>query len=141
LSFTAPELAQVLDAISDEISLNIFVIIKNNAKNTESLRDELNISSKQCYDRIMKLVDVGLVKRKGLYYCITSFGRLIFQAQEKVAKAIKNLSKLKIVDVIKDTNLPRDERTKLVNELIDDDELREMIVNQDLKPLTATVEN
>jgi predicted transcriptional regulator len=64
LSFTAPELAQVLDAISDEISLNIFIIIKNHAKNTESLRDELNISSKQCYDRIMKLVDVGLVKRK-----------------------------------------------------------------------------
>jgi hypothetical protein len=101
-----------------------------------------NISSKQCYDRIMKLVDVGLVKLKGFYYSITSFGWLIFQAQEKVAKAIKNLSKLKIVDVIRDTNLPRDERTKLVNELIDDDELREMMVNQDLKsPLTATVEN
>lgn len=132
----------MLGAFSDEISLNIFVIIKNHAKNTESLRDELNISSKQCYDRIMKLVDVGLVKRKGFYYSITSFGWLIFQAQEKVAKAIKNLSKLKIVDVIRDTNLPRDERTKLVNELIDDDELREMMVNQDLKsPLTATVEN
>jgi hypothetical protein len=73
---------------------------------------------------------------------MTSFGWLTFQAQEKVAKAIKNLSKLKIVDVIRDTNLPRDERTKLVNELIDDDELREMIVKQDLKsPLTATVEN
>ncbi len=119
----------MLDAISDDTSLNIFVIIKNDAKNTESLRDELNISSKQCYDRIKKLVDVGLVKRKGLYYSITSFGRLIFQAQEKVAKANKNLSKLKIIDVIRDSNFPRDQCIKLVKELIDDDELRVMIVD------------
>ena len=138
LNFTAPQLTQVLNAISDEISLNIFVIIKNDGKNTEGLRDELNITSKQCYHRINKLVDMGLVRRKGSYYNITSFGRVIFQAQEKVAIAIKNLSKLKIVDVIRDSNLPRDECTKLVGEIIDDDELKEMIINQDLmSPLPA----
>jgi len=133
LSFTAPELAQVLDAISDEISLNIFIIIKNDAKNIEGLRDELNITSKQCYHRINKLLDMGMVRRKGSYYSVTSFGRVIFQAHENVAKAIKNLSKLKIVDVIRDSNLHRDERTKLVADLIDDDELREMIISQEQK--------
>ena len=133
LNFTAPQLTQVLNAISDEISLNIFVIIKNDGKNTEGLRDELNITSKQYYHRINKLVDMGLVRRKGSYYNITSFGRVIFQAQEKVAKAINNLSKLRIVDVISDSNLPRYVRTKLVGNLIDDDELREMIISQEQK--------
>jgi predicted transcriptional regulator len=128
LNFTAPQTAQVLDAISDEISFNMLKIIKNNAKNSETLRDELNISAKQCYVRIAKLVGTGLVKRNGGCYSITSFGRLIFQAQAKVAKAIENLSKLKIVDAIRSSDLPKDEHTKLIDELIDDEELKEMIV-------------
>jgi predicted transcriptional regulator len=70
LNFMAPEAAQVLVAISDEISFNMFIIIKNNTRDTESLRDELNISSKQCHDRIVKLVDTGLVKGKGRYYYV-----------------------------------------------------------------------
>jgi DNA-binding Lrp family transcriptional regulator len=127
LNSTAPGVAQVLDAISDGISFNMFKIIKNNATNTESLSEELNISAKQCYDRITKLLDTGLVKRKGGYYSITSFGRLVYQAQVKVAKAIDNLWKLKIVDVISSSDLSSDECTKLVDEFIYDDELREMI--------------
>jgi DNA-binding Lrp family transcriptional regulator len=133
LNFTAPKTAQVLDAISDEISFNIFKIIKDNAKDTQSITDELNISAKQCYDRIAKLLDTGLVKRKAGYYNITSFGRLIFQAQAKVAKAIENLWKLKMVDVIRSSDVSKDEYTKLVDELIDDDELKDTIVNHDIK--------
>jgi predicted transcriptional regulator len=128
MNFTAPEAEQVLDAISDQTSYNIFKIIKNNAANSETLRDELNISAKQSYDRIVKLIDTGLVKRNDGCYSITSFGRLVFHAQAKVAKAIGNLSKLKMVDAIRSSDLPKDEHTKLIDELIDDDELREMIV-------------
>jgi predicted transcriptional regulator len=120
----------VLEAISDEISFNLFIIIGNNPKNIETLRQELNISSKQCYGRIVKLVDTGLVKRNGSHYSITSFGRLIFQTQAKIAKAIKNLSKLKLVDVILASDLARDERTKFVDEVVDDDDLREMIISR-----------
>jgi predicted transcriptional regulator len=138
MNSTAPEAAQVLDAISDKISFSMFNIIRNNVKDPESLRDELNISAKQCYDRIAKLIDTGLVKRKGGCYSITSFGHLIFHSQAKVAKAIENLSKLRIVDAIRSSDLPKDEHTKLIDELIDDDELREMIVEY---VLTPTVEN
>jgi hypothetical protein len=35
---------------------------------------------------------------------------------------------LKIVDAIRSSDLPKDEHTKLIDELIDDDELKEMIV-------------
>jgi hypothetical protein len=69
-----------------------------------------------------------LVKRNSGCYNITSFGRLIFHTQAKVAKAIENLSKLKIVDAIRSSDLPKDEHTKLIDELIDDEELKEMIV-------------
>jgi DNA-binding Lrp family transcriptional regulator len=128
-----PDTARVLDAISDKISFSIFKIIKENAKDTQSLKDELNISAKQCYDRIAILVETGLIKRKAGYYSITSFGRLIFQAQAKVAKAIENLWKLKMVDAIRSSDLSKNEYTKLVDELIDDDELKDMIVNNDIK--------
>jgi hypothetical protein len=35
-----------------------------------------------------------------------------------------------MVDVIRGSDLTRDERTKLLDELIDDDELREIIVSR-----------
>ena len=133
MNFKVPKAAQVLDAISDEISFNMFKILKNNSKNTVSLSDELNVSAKQCYDRIAKLVDTGMVKRKSGYYQITPFGHLIFHAHAKVAKAIENLSKLKMVDALKGSDLPKDEYTRLVDELIDDDELKDMIVNHYIK--------
>jgi hypothetical protein len=38
-----------------------------------------------------------------------------------------------MVDAIRSSDLSKNEYTKLVDELIDDDELKDMIVNKDIK--------
>ena len=95
------------------------------------MKQELNISSKQVYDRAQKLIDAGLVKRRGTYYYITSFGRLTFQAYAKIDNAIENLQQLKIIDLIMTSNLPKEEREELIDRLIKDIEIKTIISNGD----------
>jgi hypothetical protein len=121
---------EVLDAISDDISLNLLSVIINKAGTADSLRDQLQLSQREYYARMVKLVDTGLVKRKGQAYTITSFGRLIYQAQLKIAKAAKNLSKLKVADIIRDSDISKDEYTEFIDKLIDDDEIKNIIFTQ-----------
>lgn len=130
LKFTAPEAAHVMDAISDEASLRIFRLIIVNAKDSESLKDELKMSYKIYYNRIRNLIETGLIKRKGRFYGITSFGQVVYEAYTKVSKAIENRSTLEIIDVVKGSEIPKDEFAKFANELIHDVELREIIVKQ-----------
>jgi predicted transcriptional regulator len=92
------EIVEVLEAISDNLSFNILDILVKNEQTMKGLGENLNISNKQCYGRIVKFLDTGLIKRKGMNYVITSFGRLIFEAQLKVARAIQSLSKLKMLE-------------------------------------------
>jgi hypothetical protein len=79
---------------------------------------------------MVKLVDTGLVKRKGRAYTITSFGRLIYQVQLKIAKAQKNLSKLKMADIVRDSDISKDEYTEFIDKLIDDNEIKNIIFTQ-----------
>jgi hypothetical protein len=121
---------EVLDAISDDISLNLLNVIINEAGNAGSLRDQLQLSQREYYARMVKLVDTGLVKRKGRTYTITSFGRLIYQVQLKIAKAQKNLSKLKMADIVRDSDISKDEYTEFIDKLIDDNEIKNIIFTQ-----------
>lgn len=124
-----PKLADVLAAISYDTAFNIIDIVVNSAQTAEGLKDKLNISRKRCQDRIKNLVDIGIIKRKDLNYTITSFGRLLYQTQLKVAKAVQNVSMLKMIDAISKSGLAQDEYVKLVTVLIDDDEIKDLIVN------------
>jgi predicted transcriptional regulator len=130
LKTMVPELAEVLDAISDDISFNMLDIIIRDVQTIDSLTDKLNVSNKQCYDRIVKFLDIGLIKRKGMNYVITSFGRLIFEAQMKVAKAVQKLSKLKVIYAVRNGDISRDEYATLIDELIEDNEIKDIILNR-----------
>lgn len=121
---------QVLDAISDKISANMFSMIANDSETSEGLMDKLVVSRKQYYDRLRKLYAAGLITRRGRQYALTSFGRLIYRAQMDLVKASDQLLKLKAIDMIKAyKNISRDEHRKLIDAIIDDTELKNIIIN------------
>lgn len=123
---------EVLETISDDVSLIMISMIQNNSETADSLIDKLNITHKQYYDRITKLLKTGLVKRKGRDYFITSFGKLIYQAHLKIAKGATNLSRLKAIDAIKSNNdMSHDEYRNVIDGLIDDNELKKIILTSD----------
>jgi predicted transcriptional regulator len=123
---------QVLDAISDDVSPIMISMIQDTSETADSVISKLNITHKQYYDRLGKLLKTGLVKRKGRDFYIKSFGKLIYQAYLKIAKAASNLSRLKALDAIKLNNkMSPDEYRNIIDGLIDDNELKKIILNSD----------
>ena len=54
---------------------------------------------------------------------------MMYEAQLKVAKAAQRSSKLKMIDAVRSVDLPQNEYCRLVDELIDDFEIKNLILN------------
>jgi hypothetical protein len=94
---------QVLEAMSGNVSANMFRMMANHSMSSDSIMNKLGISRKQYYDRMRRLdgmrrlYTAGLVTRKGREYPNTSFGRLIYRVHMDLVKASDHLLKLKAV--------------------------------------------
>jgi predicted transcriptional regulator len=124
-------LANVLKSISDEESLELFKSIGANGSDTESLRNKIKITRKQYYSRMSRLMKVGLIKRKNGKHTLTAFGKVIYETQITIQNAINSYWKLKAVDSLEMSNdLPVEERKKLIDNLIENINIREMLVKK-----------
>lgn len=135
-----PEMARILGMISDEISLTMLHMIIDKEQTTNSLRNTLGLSRKEFYTRVLKLRRVGLIKRINSKYFITSLGRVVFEAQLKVDKAIGHISKLRVIDTLENSEIPRAEFAKLVHELIKDDHIKRLIIDRKIDRQSKTIE-
>lgn len=76
------------------------------------------------------MTKVGLIQRKNGKYFLTSLGRVTYQAQTMIENALTDYWKLKAIDSLdSSTNmgLPRDERDKILNTLIDNQKIRQIL--------------
>ena len=92
---------EVLQLISDQITIDILTSISNNVTDPRNLRQVLEISERQYYDRASQLMNMGLVRRKNGKVFLTSFGQIVYKAQVKIAIAFTHSSELRMIDAIK----------------------------------------
>ncbi len=112
---------QVLEAISDQISIDIITALSNNVTNPENLMQILDLTRKQYYSRCSRLSSIGLVRRQNGEIMLTSFGRLVYNAQLKIADAFSHSSELRMIDVIKShSGLAEDQQKTIIDKLLDD---------------------
>jgi predicted transcriptional regulator len=127
--------SDVISAVSSEERLSLFKAIAS-LENSDSsiLRKELSLTRKQFYSSMKKLVDSHLVKRTSGKYHLTSLGEIIFNMQTKVEIALKNHWKLKALDsIIKFTDnkdVTAQERQMIVDKLIDNNEIKAMLISR-----------
>ena len=76
---------QILQVISDKVTLDIFNAIAKNPETSDSLEQKLDLTYKVYYSRAAKLLRSSIIKREGGKYFLTSFGKLIHEAQLKIA--------------------------------------------------------
>jgi len=78
----------------------------------------------------------GLVKKQNGRYLLTAFGKVIYSArvnlEEKIENALSNYWKLKAID-----SLPNEESDKIISLLIDDKEIRNILVRKQKEPKIA----
>lgn len=78
----------------------------------------------------------GLVKRKNSKYILTTFGKIVYESQLTIKNALNNYWKLKAIDSLETANeLPKDEQQKLIETLLDNQELKGILVRGGSSPI------
>ena len=147
-STSSISIADILDSISDDISLELFKIIaetssNNNTNNiniavtkksssSRSLFDaKTKITRKQYYSRINKLVKNGLAKRSNARYFLTSLGRVIYYNLRIIENACQTQWKLKAIDSLESSRIPNEATINIIESLIQDKTIREILLYND----------
>ena len=111
----------VMAALSDIKSLYLLSKLALTEVDSKFLLSDTRLSAKAFYSRMSRLLKVGIVSRKNGMYSLTSFGKIVYHAQDLIAKALNNywrLSALDSVGLIK--ALPITEYNKISNTLLGD---------------------
>ena len=120
--------AQVFESLSDNVSLELFTTIAHESINSVVLRNKIKITRKQYYSRLSKMMKAGLIKRSSGKLVLTAFGKIVNEVQTTVQNASKNQWKLRAIDSIElSDELPKEERKKLLESLIDNRQIREIL--------------
>jgi len=124
-------LAKVLKSISDDDSIDLFRYIATNDSDSESLRSKSSMTRKQYYSRMSRLMKAGLIKRKNGKHTLTAFGKVIYDSQITIENAINSYWKLKAIDSLEmSDDLPVEERKKLIDNLIENNGIREILTRK-----------
>jgi hypothetical protein len=128
---------EVLNAISDKKSANLLkTIAGSKSSNTIILKSKMTVTRKQYYSRIEHLKKVGLITRVNGKYSLTSFGKVIYNYHLDIETAVNYHWKLKALDSIMTQlssssgriEMPAEEQVKLVDKLIDNDEIKNILL-------------
>jgi predicted transcriptional regulator len=124
--------SDTLNAISDDKSLILFNTVALETSNSGILKTRLELTRKQYYSRMYGLVNAGLVTRKNGYYFLSSFGKVVYEAQMLIDKGIQDYWKLKAIDSIESSpgspQLPAEEYNRLIATLIDCNEIKDILI-------------
>lgn len=119
---------QVLEAISDHISIKLLDEIAKNTTTSDSHIQKLNISRKQYYDRSSRLLKTDLIKLVDGRFTLTAFGKLVYHAELKISRAFHCASELRMIDAIKlHSGLSDAEQKNLIDRIIEDSEIKKLI--------------
>ena len=124
-------IANILSAIADDKSLVLFNTIAIAGGDSDILITRLDVTRKQYYSRISALMKTGLISRKDRQYMLTSLGKIVYDAQLIIGRATNTYWKLKAIDSLEtEHKLPADERNKIINTLIDNQDIIKILVKQ-----------
>lgn len=76
-----------------------------------------------------RLMKTGLVKRKNGKHYLPAFGKVIFDAELILGKAVDNNWRLRAIDSIDLSNdITMNERSKLIDSIVDDLKIKEIVL-------------
>ena len=119
-----------LSAISDDKSLVLFNTIALASGDSTILISRLKLTRKQYYSRMSGLVDAGLITKENGKYFVTSFGKVMYKAQELIGMAVQYYSMLKAIDSLESPRFPAAELSKIIDTLISNSEISEILVGR-----------
>jgi hypothetical protein len=124
-------LVDILKAIADSKSLDIFQAIAKGRVESEVLKQKEGLSKKQYYARTGQLLNSGLIQRIKGQFSLTNLGAVIYHAQLIMEAGVNNYWKLKAIDSIQGSGqISEEERIKLIKTILSDNQLESIVVTQ-----------
>ena len=127
-------IVSALSAISNEKALLLFNTIAQSEEGkcgTGIAITKLGLTCKRFYSIVTKLLDAGLINKTTGKYRLTSFGRVVFSAQEKIESGIENYWILDAIDSLMKCRdrieLPAEEYKTIIHTLITNNEIKKCI--------------
>jgi predicted transcriptional regulator len=121
----------ILKAIGDSKSLDIFQCIAKGKVEGEVLKQKEGLSKKQYYFRTRQLLEAGLVQRIKGSFSLTNLGTVIYHAQLIMEAGVNNYWKLKAIDSIQGSGqIGEEERIKLIKTILNDNQIESILVTQ-----------
>ena len=118
----------ILRTLSVDKSLVLFNTIAVASSASDLLRSRLGLTRKQYYSRMSALLKAGLIKRQSRNYSLSSFGKIVYDAQVIIANALENYWKLAAIDSIE--SLPDIGRNKIIQVLIENPQIKESLLRE-----------
>jgi len=125
--------ADILKTIADDKTLLLFNTIALSNSDSDILISTLHLTRKQYYARLSALLKAGLVKREMAKYHLTTFGMILYHAQEIIGNALNQYWKLKAIDsIIASGNgvLPQEQFHTIIDKLITNQEIKNILFKQ-----------
>ena len=130
--------ATILRSIADDKSLELFRTVALEIIDSKNLKSRTKLTRKQYYSRLSRMTRVGLVKRKEGKYVLTTFGKIVYDSQTTIENSLRNYWKLKAIDSLEMSNeLPKEEQQKLIETLLDNEQLKGILVKADSAEATV----
>ncbi|HZB73735.1 MAG TPA: hypothetical protein VE378_03230 [Nitrososphaeraceae archaeon] len=125
--------AKIFESLSDEQSVTLFTTIATAEINSLELRIRVPLTRKQYYSRLSRMTRAGMIKRRGGKLVLTAFGKIVYESQKIVESANNSQWKLKALDSVDASEeLPKEERKKLLDNLIENDYIKEILSEEKL---------
>ena len=123
--------AMVMAALSDIKSLYLLSKIALAEVDSQFLLSEVRLSPKAFYSRMSHLLKVGIISRKNGMYSLTSFGKIVYHAQDLIATALNNYWRLSALDSVGLVEaLPITEYNKIAYTLLGDCLINKVLARQ-----------
>jgi hypothetical protein len=125
--------SNILKSISDENAFALFrtIALASGVYGSDILITKTKLTRMQYYSRLADFIKVGLVKRKNGKYFLTSLGKVVYNNQRLIEKALANHWKLKAIDSFEILNeFSNEERQRFIDSVIDDHYIKEVITKE-----------
>ena len=126
--------AEIFESLSDEQSVKLFNTIASERINSVEMRTKVPLTRKQYYSRLSRMIRVGLIKRRSGKLFLTAFGKIVYESQRLIEAANNAQWKFKVLDSVDvSEELPKEEREKLLDNLIENSHIKEILLNNNTK--------
>jgi hypothetical protein len=126
--------AEIFESLSDEQSVKLFNTIASEHVNSVEMRTKVPLTRKQYYSRLSRMIRVGLIKRRSGKLFLTAFGKIVYESQKLIEAANNAQWKFKVLDSVDvSEELPKEEREKLLDNLIENSHIKEILAKNNTK--------